>query len=63
MDEIKFNSKIDPAIPSKLFNVLDPNCKLMLLELFRLSRPLITSGKVDENGYFTFPMKLLCNAT
>lgn len=63
MDEIKFNSKIDPVIPSKVFNVLDPNCKLMLLELFRLSRPLITSGKVDENGYFTFPMKLLCSAT
>lgn len=63
MDEIKFNSKIDPVIPSKVFNVLDPNCKLMLLELFRLSQPLITSGKVDENGYFTFPMKLLCSAT
>ena len=63
MDDVKFNSKIDPVIPSKVFNVLDPNCKLMLLELFRLSQPLITSGKVDENGYFTFPMKLLCNAT
>lgn len=63
MDDIKFNSKIDPVIPSKVFNVLDPNCKLMLLELFRLSQPIITSGKVDENGYFTFPMKLLCSAT
>ena len=58
-----YNEKIDPIIPSKVLQIMDGNCKLLFIEIMRLSYPFIIKNKADSEGFVEIPMKVLSENT